>query len=643
MKKLFFALFAVLFATSVVAQTGLSCNDPIPVDENYTGTIDGPCTLWYSAWTYDLPLNVHFIPDNAICEFGPKVEIDFTCIPGIYADKKLDSLVNLVDAYDVTFPLVMYCDYVEEIGKSGEWDLSVNKSYREQLAEFGIPYNVQTFIKVTYYESGRITLKPDELFRNCMENSEYINLGDTIDVEANDAERVFVFPYVDWQNDSIRFVWTGDQSVTIYEAVQECEFNPVVNGAYVRTSYTISNDEPKKLYSEEMKSAIKDNIGAGLFYAKVIAGASGRLVIEKIPMAAAQGGATLLEYGKTVQLEANDTEALFCFPRTWVATQFQSVTNYGITMYVSNTSEFTITEALDSFKTIADDNMRSIYLSNKEIEGLTSKSQDDYIYVRFRCASAVSITPDAWMASDCASESYLIRPNEAFSIKANDQNTIYRLRYEDFEGYDLTIQWAGYGEVTPYIADTCQFAFNSTNSHLVSTPKKIKKQSSSTIKSDVVNTWALRVDEEGYIYVRFYKATSLGKMIFKTDKPAPVDPEIITNPCVAGSTELKVGDQITLNLDSAFTVYRINYAEWVAQNRIFSWAGETPLHTFIAETCEFAVAPYNKYVVNYVVVPSNDEYVLDMATLTNFADKVDADGYLYIRFLTEKPGTITVQ
>ena len=46
MKKLFFALVAVLFATSVVAQTGLSCNDPIPVDENYTGTIDGPCTLY---------------------------------------------------------------------------------------------------------------------------------------------------------------------------------------------------------------------------------------------------------------------------------------------------------------------------------------------------------------------------------------------------------------------------------------------------------------------------------------------------------------------------------------------------------------------------------------------------------------------
>jgi hypothetical protein len=41
-------------------------------------------------------------------------------------------------------------------------------------------------------------------------------------------------------------------------------------------------------------------------------------------------------------------------------------------------------------------------------------------------------------------------------------------------------------------------------------------------------------------------------------------------------------------------------------------------------------------------VPAAGEYVLDVATLTQYADKVDADGYLYIRFLTEKEGTLSV-
>ena len=203
-KRLFLVLAVVLVATTAVAQIGLSCEDPIRIDENYEGTVDGPCELWYTAYTYDLPLNVHFIPDNQDSKRSPAVEIDLTCEAGVYDDPKLDSLINLVDDYNVSFPIELRCDKSTANGVV-EWDLSVNKSYREQLAEFGVPYNVQAFIKVTYYESGRITLKPDLTFKNCMESAEYINLDDTIDVVANDVDRVFVFPYVDWkEGDSIR-------------------------------------------------------------------------------------------------------------------------------------------------------------------------------------------------------------------------------------------------------------------------------------------------------------------------------------------------------------------------------------------------------------------------------------------------------
>ena len=648
MKKLFFALLVVLFATSAVAQTGLTCNDPIPVDENYEGTVTGACTRWYIANTYDLPLTVHFIPDNANSKLSPEIEVDFTCVPGVYADSKLDSLINLVDAYDVTFPLEMLCDQVIDENGKVEWDLSVNKNYREQLAEFGIPYNLQAFIKVKYYESGRITLKPDTLFKNCMENSEYLHLGDTIDIIANDVDRVFVLPYTDWQEDSIRFVWIGEQSATIYAAVQKCDFEPSVSNDYVKMIYTVSADSPKKLYSSEMKAAIKNNTGGGLFYGKVISGVSGKLVVEKIPLAAAQGGATLMEYGKPIQLEANDTNALFCFPRTWTATQFQSVSNFGITMYVSNTSDFTTAEGdvntLNSFVAIAADNMRSIYLSNKEMEDLTKKSKDDYVYVRFRCASAVSITPDAWIASDCASgNSYLIVPNEAMSIEKNNTNIIYRLRYNDFVGYDLTMKWTGTGNITPYIADTCHYSLTTTSSRLVLSPAPtIKKRASYTVDSASLASWFSRVDADGYLYVRF-SATTTGNLTFKTEKPVPADPEILTNECVESSIKVNVGDEFVLNLDSAFTVYCINYAELVNKNVTFRWAGEESLHTFIAETCQFAVAPYNKYVVNYIAIPASGELVLDAETLAKFADKVDDAGYLYVRFLTEKPGTITVQ
>jgi hypothetical protein len=168
---------------------------------------------------------------------------------------------------------------------------------------------------------------------------------------------------------------------------------------------------------------------------------------------------------------------------------------------------------------------------------------------------------------------------------------------------------------------------------------EIKKGKTFEIDTAAIASWESRVDADGYLYVRF-DSSKKGNIKFAAEKLVE-EPEPIS-PCVANSIELKAGNQLTLNLDSAFTVYRINYAEWVKQNVTFRWSGETNLHTFIAETCQFAVAPYNKYVVDYIAIPANGEFVLDVATLSAFAGKVDEDGYLYIRFLTEKEGTLSV-
>ena len=135
-------------------------------------------------------------------------------------------------------------------------------------------------------------------------------------------------------------------------------------------------------------------------------------------------------------------------------------------------------------------------------------------------------------------------------------------------------------------------------------------------------------NEHGCDYLAILKLTVL-------DKPA--------SPCVLKSIELKINDQLTLNLDSAFTIYRINYSEWVATGATLTWTGVEPLHTFVAETCEFAVAPYNKYVHAYVSVPAEGALAMTKAMLADMAEFVDEDGYLYVRFLTEQEGILTVK
>ena len=740
MNRIFSMLLAVVFATTMLAQSGLTCEDPIPVGKDYKGTIDGPCELWYTANTYDLPLHVYFAPVVDNSTWGPEVEIDFTCVPGVYTDQKLDSLVNLVSDFDITFPIELLSELVVRNGKN-EWDLQVAKSYREQLADFGITYPLQAVVKVRFYEAGTISLTPDTAFASCMDNADYVNLGDTLTVEANEPDRVFVFPYTEWQEDSIRFVWTGSAPAKVYVAVQECSFAPSISDPYVFSSFELNQDAPYKLYSEDMKALIKEQKEGGIYYAKIVASGKGELVVEKIPLSAATDGAITLEHGTEVVIE---NDALYCFPKTWTATQMIASTNRPITMYISNTDEFEKSSAdarvlATSFSVLENDSYQAIYLSDQELSNLAKQATEDFLYVRFSCPASTKVSIDEWFASECSNKSYMIYPNVPQFIASKSRSVIYRLRYADFVGYDITIKWDGASTLPTYISDICNYTPSTNNAALLLKPApSIKAGSTYVIAASVVAEWASRVDEEGYIYARF-NPNFAGNVTFISDKPSTPDPiyatiseticygdsytwngqtysasgeyqqtlvaangadsivtlkltilpevpattekaEIITgetytwngkdyteageytitlqdengcdyqatlilnvlpplSPCLQASVKLNVGDELKVNLASAFTVYAIDYNAWMQQAVTLEWTGVEPLHTFVAETCEFALAPYNRYVHAYVPVPAQGDWVLDMNALAPY---VDEDGYLYVRFLTEFEGTLKV-
>ena len=633
------ALF--IFSAHMVAQTGLTCDDPIPVNGDYTAVIDGPCTLWYTAGTYDLPLTVHFAPDNLNSSYSPVIELDLTCTPGVYDDPKVHELVTMAEDFNIDFPVKRTCDKVDYGNGRIEWNFPVNSSYRDQLANFGVTYNVPAFVKVSFPEAGRIYLKPDTLFRNCMENSQYLHLGDTISVLSNDLDRVFVVPMTDWKEDSIQFVWTGSEPAIFYVATTRCEFIPEATDPSVIATYELQPNQPFKIKSKTMKDIVEKYEAGGLYYGKCIAQSNGQLIIEKIPLSPIQGNAILMEYDKPISLKANDN-TLYCFPRSWEATQFVANTQFITKIYVSNTIDFTATDdsqnLLSKFAFTLVDNERELKVSSKEMKQITAKASDDYIYVRFQCAQATTIVPSAWDASLCADNSTKIT-TEPFSVPAKSSNTVYRLYYDDWKGYDMTVTWMSGTNLKMYIADTCSFFLSSSGPEIVFY-SSIAKRKSITIPASTIIEWAERVDADGFLYVRL-NCTNQGTITFTSSKPAEEDPIIPSSPCVASSIELKSGDQLTLNLDSAFTIYRVNYAEFAAQDRTLTWTGATDLHTFVAETCTFAVAPYNKYV--HVYVPVREEEVLTAAKLAELAEFVDEDGYLYIRFLTEKEGVLTVK
>ena len=735
-KKIFSALALVLFATVVVAQSGLTCDDPIPVDKNYVGTIPAEGEYWFTAYTYDLPLNVHFSPLSDDSDWGPEVYVDFTCVPGVYEDHKLDSVINGMTDFGLELPVEFLCDRVVRNGKV-EWDLSINENYRENLTRCGITENVQAFVRVYFSEPGEIRLSPDTSYQSCMEN-ERVKLGDTLEILPNDADRVFILPYSEWKKDSIQFTWIGDGSVDVWVSDGSCEFTPVSTSAYVKARYTSTATKPHKLQPADIDNAVQNWLGGGVYFAKVMASRAGKLVVEKIPLGPIQGDAILLKHGESVQLNAND-ERVFCFPKAWKSTEFITTTSSPFEIQLSSKCDFSeISSIISTYPFGLNGANRILQLSSADISALGENAIDDYLYVSFHCNVATVITPTLWDASSCANQSILLSSGITKTVLAKSSSTLYRLVYDDWKDADFSIKWTGNSTLPVYFARGCNFMLNSVDPN-VALDIELSRRSSYTITSQQINNMETYLDEQGLLYVRF-NPTGKGNVTFTSLRPTTPDPiyttisdtlcygesytwngqtysatgeyqqtlvaangadsivtlkltilpevpattekaEIIAgetytwngkeyteageytitlqdengcdyqatlilnvlpplSPCLQASVKLNVGDELKVNLASAFTVYAIDYNAWMQQAVTLVWTGVEPLHTFVAETCEFALAPYNRYVHAYVPVPAQGDWVLDMDALAPY---VDEDGYLYVRFLTEFEGTLRVK
>lgn len=521
MKTIFSALFVVLFATSVMAQTGLTCNDPIPVDKSYTAQVNAGDELWYTASTWDLPMHVYFSPDIDNSTWGPEVQIDFTCKRGDYShDHKLDSVINILKVLGVSLPVEFLCEEVIRNGKV-EWDLSIDERYRDQLTEYGLTHDVQAFVKVYFPDGGKISLTPDPTFQDCMENGHYAKLSDTIEIAANDSNKMIVLPYSEWKDEDVRFVWVGEKPARLWVAEDECTFTPTDASVFVKAKYDLDDATNKVLTPADMQAAIDNWIGAGVFYGKVLSEAPGKLVVERIPLGAIQGDAILLKHGEPVQLQAND-DRVFCFPKTWKSTEFLANTQYLMAMHVSNTPDFEPGDAnvISKYAFSKDGNKRELQLSKGDIAALAASATDDYLYVRFVSNKSTSLTPSLWNLSSCLENTILIASGEKF-VKAADNKTVYRMSYEDWANYNFTVQWGQTGTLSMHIASYCNF--------MSTDPDKLKtvvvaKNSSTVVKASDVDSWASSVENEGFLYVLF-EANKRGPITVTSAKPAETDPE----------------------------------------------------------------------------------------------------------------------
>ena len=645
LKSVIIVVVMSLFVAPVVAnKIGSSCDNPIQLTKGLQMTISEPGSYWFSSWTYDLPLKVRFTPDVATQE-KPMVYVDFTCTPGVYDDPNLYELTDLATGWGIDVPMLFKPTSSVVDGKV-LYELSVEESHRDLMREFGISYDVEAKVEVIVPVPGKVELVPDTVFRNCVEASQWVSLPDTIGVTPVDFDKTYVLPISDWKEDSVRFTWMGKKQALTLWIGKDCSFNLDENDKLFACKYVLNPVEGQNTL-DFTPADLKGLYQYGsLLYAKFVSTETADVVFDYKPMSPEMARAIPMPLDQPVAVKKNNIDQYYYFKAEYAkkALEFTAAKKDTIVAYFGTTPTFELqtAEHVATYTLYPDAQGSLLSLSTKQISAFTKNVTSEHLFVRFDAPNNTEITLSLWDASTCANNSIEVLPNAVTAIASNSSSTIYRIDYNKWRKGDVELHWSGSQNVVVYLADTCLFALKADDPHVLDY-KSVAKNGTHTITKDLMDSVVDRVDGDGYLYFRFNSRRAGNITTTQTLDSAFLEPGLPTSPCVVNSIELKAGDQLTLNLDSAFTIYRIKYAEFAAQDRTLTWTGATDLHTFVAETCTFAVAPYNKYVHVYVPVPAQGETLWTMAQLADLAAFVDEDGYLYIRFLTEKEGVLTVK
>lgn len=520
-KKFIYSIIGIFTCAYTYAQS--FCSQVQPVGTYYEDTIESPGTYYFSAETFDLPMDVMFTSLDPNCSEAPQLWADLTCTPGYYSDPNIRDLVKDTIKYGISVPMSIKCQ-TDTIDGHYVHHLKLGKSYRNKLKLVGVDYSVPAYVKVVLPCAGVAHMEQDTSSQACINEARSIGLQDETRVLAHDSLTTYLLQYKEWltQADSVLFHWEGPDSVIVWIGTNDCEFYP--DALHAWDFYEIGPYGDFHLSRKTMENALKDKTDTtGYFFAKIFSNEEGYFSTR--PLVPETKGATLLQYD-TPQRVKSAAPVFYCFPKEWTGVEWVAETRRAVTMYLHTSPELA---PVDSFYFDLRDTTirRELVWSKPEMTMLRSYASGSLLFVRFDCSGDFKFTPHALSGTNtCVNNAIRIRSGVPYTcVKGN----IYSLYYADWKDYTMEIEWeAPASNILQqlFIADTCTFELNwnlaSTKKRCVYYKKTPRGGYSGTIDSADIAGWEPRVTQDGYFYVRM---TAGGTITFTNNRPAPQDPD----------------------------------------------------------------------------------------------------------------------
>lgn len=233
-----------------------------------------------------------------------------------------------------------------------------------------------------------------------------------------------------------------------------------------------------------------------------------------------KNGAKLLDLSNHITVE---NDKLYCIRKDEYtsAVEFVSQNNNPITMYVSDKSEFTNDSAdtnVDRYYPFFESNgEQKLQLTSGDWLDINSITAERYIYIKFSTSSPTVININSYVFPEDVDTSILVVSGRKIVIpKSKPENLLFRFRYNDWKGYDITFDWKGQSSLSMYIADACKFMLSSPAQNVLQY-EYINRKSIYTLPSETLDLWVDNVDDNGFIYARF-KTIVKGNLIITSSR-----------------------------------------------------------------------------------------------------------------------------
>ena len=358
-----------------------------------------------------------------------------------------------------------------------------------------------------------------------------------------------------------------------------------------------------------------------------------------------------IEMRDTLYLNENSSVMYYLPVKEW-AGKYMSLTWTGSTpirAYLENNCEFDTLTCTYTYKfSERNSNGQPVQkLTNLNIKDLINHAHEDgNIYVRFSVQENAKLYIRDYVdhgyvtIEDCVDDfetNAIEFPASGINMQKTSWSMANRIQANKLENKNVRLQWKSATNklAVAYFANFCGFEFKASDPDVLDTVHFVYNEELQCMVADIPRDRMNKItanSTDGWLFMDVYRQES---GTFSWDTYEVIEPD-----CDTKSLLLNPNDSIVMPANNYNTSYKMVGDDWKNFANTFTWRGKRKAFVYIADTCDFPLAPYNIHVGKYFELNPNQPVEISQKDLAKLVKNYALDGNLYLRLRSDVEGAL---